>query len=102
MRTPEELIAFDRLGRDVGAGGVFQYRADPRLAATNTRQLDGYPVVFNRRSQDLGGFVEEVSPEAVQRTLREGADVFALFNHDWNCVLGRTSAGTTRLSNDNY
>jgi uncharacterized protein len=102
LTTPPDLLEFDRRGRDIGAGTVFQYRADPKLAATEGRQLRGYAIVFNRTSQDLGGFVEQVAPEAVQRTLREGADVFSLFNHDWAYVLGRSSAGTMRMMNDPY
>lgn len=46
-----------------------------------------------------GGFVERVMPGAFDRAVRED-DVRALFNHDPNQILGRTTAGTLRLSVD--
>jgi HK97 family phage prohead protease len=58
--------------------------------------LRGMAIVFNERSQDLGGFVEIIKPEAIQRTLDEGIDLRAFFDHDPAKVLGRQSAGTLR------
>src|SRR5678816_203245 len=58
--------------------------------------LRGMAIVFNERSQDLGGFVEIIKPEAIQRTLDEGIDLRAFFDHDSSKVLGRQSAGTLR------
>jgi HK97 family phage prohead protease len=60
----------------------------------------GHALVFDVRSQDLGGFVEIVRPEAVQRTLQEGIDLRALWNHNTDIVLGRVSAGTLRATRD--
>lgn len=62
-----------------------------------TKKIALLAVVFNSRSEDLGGFVEVVRDTAVDRTLREGRDVLALLNHDQNLVLGRVSNGTTVL-----
>jgi HK97 family phage prohead protease len=64
------------------------------------RRIFGYAVVFNSPSGDLGGFYEEVRPEAVDRTLRERLDVRALVDHDTGKVIGRTTAGTLRLAKD--
>ncbi len=42
-------------------------------------RIIGHAVVFGARSRDLGGFVEIVRPQAVERALRDGADVVALY-----------------------
>jgi len=61
--------------------------------------VEGYAAVFEKRSGNLGGFVERVKPSAFNKTLRE-ADVRALWNHDPQYVLGRSGAGTLELSID--
>lgn len=62
--------------------------------------IEGYGAVFNKRSANLGGFVEEVEPPAFNKTIKE-ADIRSLQNHDPNLVLGRLKAGTLELSVDN-
>ena len=64
------------------------------------RYIEGYAAVFNKRSDNLGGFTEEVKPSAFTKTLKDGADVRALYNHSPNYVLGRSKAGTLELSID--
>lgn len=61
---------------------------------------EGYASVFEKRSGNLGGFVEKVKPTAFNKTIKE-ADVRALWNHDPQYVIGRTGAGTLELSIDN-
>lgn len=63
-------------------------------------KLVGYPIVFWSRSLDLGGFIEQIAPSAVERTFREHVDVRALVSHDPLRPLGRLTAGTLRLSTD--
>ena len=64
------------------------------------RQIIGYAVVFDTLSADLGGFREIITPEAVDRTLRDRLDVRALVDHDACKVLGRTTANRLRLAKD--
>lgn len=60
----------------------------------------GYAAVFGRRSSDLGGFTEVISPTAFDRSISQGADVVALWNHHERDLLGRVASGTLRLSVD--
>ena len=60
--------------------------------------ISGYALRFNKESEDLGGFTEVIAPGALDNTDME--DVRALFNHDPNFVLGRTSSGTLKLEID--
>jgi uncharacterized protein len=62
--------------------------------------LAGYAAVFGQRSQDLGGFVEQLNVGCFDKVLASNPDVRCLFNHDPNLVLGRTSAGTLQLDAD--
>jgi HK97 family phage prohead protease len=59
----------------------------------------GYAYVFGKRSQNLGGFVEEVAAGFGKKSLQE-QDVRALFNHDPSHLLGRLGAGTLRMEED--
>lgn len=62
--------------------------------------LTGYAAVFNRDSQNLGGFVEQVDPAAFNKSLADGLPVMARGNHDDGALLGTTWAGTLRLEVD--
>lgn len=61
-------------------------------------QIGGYAVVFNQPSENLGGFIEYISPSAFNGV--NITDVVALFNHNFENVLGRTSAKTLQLGVD--
>jgi HK97 family phage prohead protease len=62
--------------------------------------VEGYAIVFNSESRDLGGFTEIVQPDAVDKALERNSDVLALFDHDYGQILGRQSANTLELSKD--
>src|SRR5262245_28609508 len=62
--------------------------------------FEGHAIVFGKRSLDLGGFQEIIHEGAVNRTLREGYDVRALWNHNSDTPLGRLSAQTLGLRKD--
>jgi HK97 family phage prohead protease len=55
----------------------------------------GEAIVFNQRSENLGWFVEIIDSRALAET--DMSDVVALFNHDSNYILGRSTAGTLKL-----
>lgn len=71
-----------------------------RVSSDDGRRLRGYAIRFGVRSVDLGGFVEIIAPEAVDRTLNTALDVRALVDHDSAKILARTRAGTLGLSKD--
>ena len=56
--------------------------------------------MYNSRSVDLGGFEEVIEPGAFDGILDRNPDVFALFNHEPESVLARSTSGTLRLSLD--
>lgn len=60
--------------------------------------IEGVAAVFNTETTIGGLFRETIRPGAFTRVLRENPDVIAAYNHDWNIVLGRTSAGTLTLT----
>ncbi|MCH3953206.1 MAG: HK97 family phage prohead protease [Leuconostoc mesenteroides] len=61
-------------------------------------QISGYAVVFNEPSENLGGFIEYVNPDAFDNV--NLSDVVALYDHNFANVLGRTSANTLKLDID--
>ena len=64
---------------------------------SETRTVEGYAVVFNSQSKDLG-FFETISPSAVTVDVINRSDVFALLNHNPDKVLARCRYGEGSLS----
>lgn len=62
--------------------------------------ITGHAAVFGELSQDLGGFKEIVDPGAFDRAIAGEDDVRAFVEHDTGKVLGRTTAGTLKLTQD--
>ncbi len=71
---------------------------DVRAAGDSGKKVGGYAAVFNSEA-DIGGYFREViAPGAFKEAIKQ--DVRALIDHDSGRVIGRTSAGTLRLSED--
>lgn len=71
-----------------------------REGAGTLGTLTGYASVFNRLSQNLGGFVERVDPAAFNKSVADQVPVLARYNHDDNHLLGTTEGGTLTLEID--
>ena len=56
--------------------------------------------MFDKLSDDLGGFKERIAKGAFDRTLKDGADVRALVDHNPSLILGRNKSGTLKLKVD--
>lgn len=78
------------------------FAVELRASQDQERRIGGYAIVWSRLSKNLGGFVERVAPNAVNR--QRGQDwapgVVARYMHDDNMLLGTTGSGTLRLSVD--
>jgi len=70
-------------------------------ADAGKRTIKGYASVFNTLSDNLGGFVEQIAPGAFSRCLSTNPDVRCLVDHLPSSILGRSTAGTLRLREDN-
>ena len=70
--------------------------------ATETEpvRISGYAAIFNSRTAICEWFDEEIAQGAFARTISENNDIRALFNHNWDNVLGRTKNGTLHLEED--
>ncbi len=74
--------------------------AAPELrAADGAKTARGYAALFDSQTQIGDWFVESIAPGAFAETLKT-ADVRALIDHDSGRVIGRSTAGTLRLSED--
>jgi HK97 family phage prohead protease len=70
-------------------------------AKDDAMRIGGYAAVFNRLSQNLGGFVERVAPTFFNKSKGDGwPDVMARYNHDDNMLLGTTGGNTLHLRID--
>ena len=78
---------------------TLEKRARPiEKKAEGGKKVGGYASVFNSEA-DIGGYWREViAPGAFSETIK--GDVRALLDHDHGRVIGRTTSGTLRLSED--
>lgn len=62
------------------------------------RIIEGYAIVFNELSEDLGGFREMIMPEAIDQELIDKSDIYYLFNHNNDSIpLARSNHGSGSL-----
>lgn len=73
---------------------------DIAVRESSEGKLVGYAALFNVRSQELGGFYEELAPGCFARCLRKKPDIVCLLNHNNDKILGRTTAGTLQVKED--
>lgn len=101
-----ELLTLRSLNEPVQTETRFEKGLELR-AETDTRFpgspgiIAGRPAKFNNLSHDLGGFKENILPGCFTDTLADKAnDIRALVGHDKNRILGRKSAGTLEIRQD--
>lgn len=63
----------------------------------NKPVIEGDAAVFDQETVIGSWFREKIAAGAFTRVLSEKPDVVAAFNHNWDIVLGRTTAGTLSL-----
>lgn len=73
------------------------FDAELRAKQNESREVEGYAVVFNQ-STDLGWFTEEIDRNAFNTT--DMSSVYLLFNHDENNVLAGTANGSLNMTID--
>lgn len=60
--------------------------------------IEGYAAVFNKDSEDFGGWHERIAPGAFSSVLKDNA--VALFNHDMSLIIGRNGVNLTLLEDE--
>lgn len=78
---------------------------EARKKEADRERVTGYAAVYDEFAQiyDIFGdfFYERISTGAMKRTLEAGHDIFALRNHSWDHVVGRTGQNLTLRSDEN-
>ena len=70
-----------------------------RKAFDGKHYIEGYAIVFNKWSRDLGGFIERIAPESVQGVTWEG--VIGTRNHNQDVILGKVPR-TMEIKTDSH
>ena len=71
-------------------------KAEVRAAEGGKSYIEGM-IPYNSRSEEMWGFVEVIAPSAFNKTLGDGANVFAFWAHDERDVLAARRAETLKL-----
>jgi uncharacterized protein len=68
---------------------------------SSAMRIGGYAAKFNKKSQNLGGFVERIAPGFFNKSAGDGwPGVMARWNHEDAFLLGTTQGKTLRLALD--
>lgn len=75
-----------------------RYIEEEIRTSQDSRDVDGYALLFNTTSRNLGGFVERIEPSAMEGVL-ESSDIMAVLNHDPSRgILARSRFGVGSLT----
>ncbi|MFW4411527.1 phage major capsid protein (plasmid) [Lactiplantibacillus argentoratensis] len=80
---------------DVNAG---DQQPDDKQQDKQPKTIEGYALLFNSPSKDLGGFVEVIDPKALDGV--DLSNVIMLDQHDYSKPLASVKAGTLKLDTD--
>ncbi|MEH7510630.1 HK97 family phage prohead protease, partial [Priestia megaterium] len=72
---------------------------ETRATESNDYLIEGYINKFGQKSQFMG-FFEQVDSKAFNRTLAQGHNIFGMYNHSSDKILGSTRTGSLKLSVD--
>lgn len=109
FQTRERVMPVKNMHRERRIVGGPQWRTHIRSDGSKNRILTGYAAVFYDGTPETqyelwndsyGRAVERIMPGAFDAAMGKPDDVRALWNHDPNWILGRTSAQTLRLTVD--
>ena len=75
-----------------------EIRLGDNATSTESRHIEGYAIVFNSLSNDLGGFREIIEPTAIDDELIKNSDIVCLKNHNIKLgILARSYHGRGSL-----
>jgi HK97 family phage prohead protease len=98
LRSRPDLVGELRSGADVVEQRHASTKVEFRDQGDGTWTLTGLAAVFDSMSEPLGGFTEVIKRGAFKNVLKDTSlDTRALFNHDPNMPLARTTNGTLSL-----
>lgn len=93
----EEVIDEERAEEDI-INNVEEIVEEVQEEEIEERIIEGYAIVFNELSEDLGGFREIILPEAIDQELINNSDIYYLYNHNNDSIpLARSNHGSGSL-----
>ena len=107
MKIPIQILSNDK--RSILAG--FSLETEVRGKGKNKEEqqvIVGYALRYDEWSETMGipgwfEFKEKIAPGAAREAIsKDNVDLRALFNHDSSKVLGRVSAGTLEVEEDDF